>query len=100
MAQYSNEHLTTAQISAYLDKELAADELSLCQAHLQSCQACQDLLTDLRLTSALLHGLPQVEVPRSFALPLKIAVLPRTSDEVARPQTKHRTGKSQHLLGR
>ena len=100
MAQYSNEHLTTTQISAYLDKELAADELSLCQAHLQSCQACQDLLTDLRLTSALLHGLPQVDVPRSFVLPLNIAVLPRTSDEVALSQPRRRTGQRQHLLGR
>jgi predicted anti-sigma-YlaC factor YlaD len=100
VAQYSNEHLTTTQISAYLDKELAGDELSLCSAHLQSCQSCQDLLTDFRLTSSLLRGMPQVNVPRSFVLPLNIAVLPRTPEEVTLPQPARRTGQGQHLLGR
>jgi anti-sigma factor RsiW len=68
--------LTTAQLSAYLDKELSRDEVALCDAHLQSCSQCQAVLDDLRITSALLHRMPQVEVPRSFVLPSNLAVLP------------------------
>ena len=78
MVQHNNEHPTTAQLSAYVDHELAQDELALWDAHVQTCQQCQGALDDLRLTSALLRGMPQVEVPRSFALPLNIAVLPET----------------------
>lgn len=78
MVQHNNAHLTIAQLSAYLDKELAAEELALCEAHVQTCQPCQAALADLRLTSALLNGLPQVEVPRSFTLPTNITVLPET----------------------
>ncbi len=89
MVQHSNEHPTTAQLSAYVDKELASDELALCDAHLQTCARCQSVLADLRLTSALLRKMPQVEVPRSFALPLNMAVLPTApaspSPDRARP---------------
>ncbi len=78
MAQHSNEHLTIVELSAYIDDELASDELVLCAAHIQICQPCQAALADLKLTSALLGGLPQVEVPRSFALPTNLALLPKT----------------------
>ena len=43
--------------------------------HLRACQQCQQALTDLRQTVALLHALPQLEVPRSFALPARIATV-------------------------
>ncbi len=82
MAQYSNEHLTITELSAYLDKELAPEELALCGAHIQSCQPCQAALADLRLTSALLSSMPQVAVPRSFALPTNLVILPETPDVV------------------
>ncbi len=68
MAQHGSEHLTTIQLSAYLDRELPADELALCTAHLGHCQTCQAALADVRLTARLLRGLPEVEVPRSFVL--------------------------------
>ena len=80
MAQHSNEHLTMAQLSAYLDNELTKDELALCDAHLQTCPQCQTVLADLRVTSMLLHRMPQVDVPRSFVLPPHIAVLPAASE--------------------
>lgn len=93
MVQHSNEHPTTAQLSAYVDKELASDELALCDAHLQTCARCQSDLADLRLTSALLRKMPQVEVPRSFALPLNMTVLPAAPDSPAphraRPTRSH-----------
>lgn len=78
MAQYSNEHLTIAELSAYIDEELTPAELALCDAHIQSCQPCQAALADLRLTSALLASMPQVAVPRSFALPTNLVLLPET----------------------
>ncbi|HXR64780.1 MAG TPA: zf-HC2 domain-containing protein [Ktedonobacteraceae bacterium] len=78
MAQQSNEHLTIAELSAYLDEELAPEELALCDAHIQICQPCQAALTDLRLTSALLGSMPQVAVPRSFVLPTNLVLLPET----------------------
>lgn len=78
MAQFSNEHLTITELSAYLDKELAPEELALCDAHIRTCQPCQAALADLRLTSALLSSMPQVAVPRSFALPTNLVALPET----------------------
>lgn len=93
MAQHSNEHLTIAQLSAYVDKELAADELALCDAHLRACQLCQGALADLRLTSALLRGMPREQAPRSFVLPINIAVLPETpaheERQSLRPRSSH-----------
>jgi hypothetical protein len=78
VAQHSNEHLTIVELSAYIDDELASEELALCAAHIQTCQPCLAALADLELTSALLGGLPQVEVPRSFALPTNLVLLPKT----------------------
>ncbi len=85
MVQHNNEHLTIAQLSAYADKELASKELAACDAHLQACQTCRETLADLRLTSALLHGMPQVEVPRSFVLPADLTAWPVKSAQRVRP---------------
>lgn len=85
MAQQSNEHLTITQLSTYRDQELAPDELALCDAHLQTCQHCQETLADIQLTTAMLRRLPQVEVPRSFALPENIAVIAHTPEH-SQPQ--------------
>jgi len=63
------EHPTTEQLSAFLDKQLTPQEQAFFDAHLQSCQRCQQALGDLRLTVALLHAMPQPELPRSFTLP-------------------------------
>ena len=84
MVQHNNEHPTTAQLSAYVDQELTGDELALCTAHLQTCQECQTTLADLHFTSRLLHDMPEVEVPRSFVLPLNISVLPETPAHTTR----------------
>lgn len=70
MAQ--DRHLTTEQLSAYLDKQLSAQEQAAFDVHLQSCQQCQNVLDDLRQTVALLHALPQPVLPRSFVLPAEV----------------------------
>jgi hypothetical protein len=62
-------HPTIEQLSAYLDRQLSPQELSLCDAHLHTCQQCQQTLAELRGTVALLHALPQPTLPRSFTLP-------------------------------
>lgn len=78
MAQHNHEHLTWTQLSAYLDQELPASEMDQCTTHMHTCQSCQAALADLRLTSALVRSMPQVEVPRSFVLPTNLAALPVT----------------------
>jgi putative zinc finger protein len=88
-----------AQLSAYLDQELAPDEITLCATHLHTCQPCQSLLADLRLTTALLHQLPQVEVPRSFVLPTNLVVLPTTPASRA-PQSARQAYRGQSLVKR
>ena len=75
MAQLHDEHLTIEQLSAAFDKQLSPQEQAVFDAHISSCQQCQNILADLRLTGVLLHGLPEEEVPRSFVLPSSISIL-------------------------
>lgn len=79
------EHLTTEQLSAFLDKQLTPPEQAFFDAHLQSCQRCQGVLGELRRTVALLHAMPQPQLPRSFTLPAGISHV-----QVARPQPTRR----------
>ena len=71
MAQ-ENHHLTTEQFSAHLDGQLSDLEQNQLNSHLKTCALCQQELTDLRRTVALLHALPHPALPRSFVLPLDI----------------------------
>jgi len=80
-----DEHLTTEQLSAFLDKQLSPAEWAVFDAHLASCQQCQSRLADLRLTVALVRALPQEEVPRSFVLPSRLA--PVAERPTPRPAT-------------
>ena len=72
VAQQNDKHLTIEQLSAYLDKQLSAEEEAVFRTHLRRCERCQGMLVDLRQTVGILHALPQVEVPRSFVLPAGI----------------------------
>ena len=67
------EHLTTEQLSAFLDEQLTPQEQAFFDAHIQSCQRCQNTLAELRRTVALLHAMPQPQLPRSFTLPASIS---------------------------
>ena len=67
-------HLTTEQLSALLDNQLSPDEAEESyQAHLQTCEQCQQELDELRQTVRLLRALPQPPLPRSFTLPANFA---------------------------
>ena len=76
MAQIHDGHLTTEQLSASFDKQLSPQEQAVFDAHISTCQQCQNKLSDLRLTAVLLHALPEEEVPRSFVLPSSISIVP------------------------
>ncbi len=75
MAQIHDGHLTTGQLSASFDKQLSPQEQAVFDAHISTCQQCQNKLSDLRLTAALLHALPEEEVPRSFVLADNVSIL-------------------------
>jgi hypothetical protein len=87
VAQAQNEHLTTEQLSASFDKQLSPQEQAVFNAHISSCQQCQNRLTDLRLTTALLHSLPVEEVPRSFVIPDNVPILPDRTIQQNAPVT-------------
>lgn len=67
-------HLTTEQLSAFLDQQLSAQEQSLCQTHLTVCDSCQQQLAELQQTVLLVRALPQVPLPRSFVLPIESTI--------------------------
>jgi hypothetical protein len=56
-------HLTTEQLSAFLDGQAEIEE------HLKTCAECRLRLADLQQTVLLLRQLPQPALPRSFVLP-------------------------------
>lgn len=65
-----------ADISAYADGELGRQDGERLERHLESCAACRDELAELRALRSALSDLPEVRVPRSFAL---------TPEQVAEP---------------
>ncbi len=73
MSQY-NSHLTTEQMSAFLDQQLSAQEQSTSQTHLNTCELCQQQLAELQQTVLLLHALPRASLPRSFVLPIESTI--------------------------
>ena len=68
MPKHDDRHLTTTQLSAFIDKQLSEQELEVCNAHLETCQQCQSALAGLKQTVAFLQALPEPALPRSFAL--------------------------------
>ncbi len=88
-------HLTTEQLSAYLDDELSTEEQARCEAHLHTCKRCQQALTTLRETATLLHALPQPSLPRSFLLTENMLSATQSESEVKLP---HVVGSVPHSL--
>ena len=56
------------ELSAYVDGQLDAAAGARLEAHIESCAACRDMLTELRAVRAALAALPRSSAPRSFAL--------------------------------
>lgn len=55
-------------LSVYIDGQVSEAEASRIEAHLVGCQECRWELESLRSTVDLLKGLPELALPRSFAL--------------------------------
>ena len=94
-------HLTTEQLSTWLDQQLTAEEQAYCSAHLGECEQCQDVLDNLQQTVNLLQSLPQIEVPRSFVLPANFKsteIAQSTSNGNRQQQVDHSTAISPHGL--
>jgi anti-sigma factor RsiW len=73
-------------LSPYLDGELEARAAERLEAHLAACEGCRLELRQLRATAAALRELPEVQVPRSFALsPERAAVGRRPLTGAAAP---------------
>ena len=73
-------------LSPYIDRELKARAAERLEAHLAACEACRLELRQLRATAAALRGLPEIQVPRSFALsPERAAVRRRPLTGAAAP---------------
>lgn len=92
MAQHENRHLTTEQLSVFLDKQLSGQEEAEYTAHLHTCQHCSQALADLKQTVALLHALPQPALPRSFALSASQVTQTARSSSAQEPEQRR-----QHL---
>lgn len=60
-----SEHLS-ADLSAYLDEELAPAERALVSAHLDGCRRCAGQLAELRATATLMAALPATRPSRSL----------------------------------
>jgi hypothetical protein len=55
-------------LSEYIDNLLGAEDRGVVESHLEVCEACSNELESLRMTVQLLHRMPSVPVPRSFAI--------------------------------
>lgn len=86
-------HLTTEELSAFLDRRLSPTEQEACKAHLESCQQCQRALASLQQTVSLLRAMPQPIAPRSFTLSPDVTYLQEPAArqvEPTNPATRHR----------
>ena len=56
------------ELSVYVDGQLDAAAGARLEAHIETCAACRDTLTELRALRTALAALPRSVAPRSFAL--------------------------------
>jgi anti-sigma factor RsiW len=67
------------------------------EEHLQRCAQCQEEFTHLRQIITMLHALPRLELPRSFALPASTKVTPLATT-ARRSSTLRSAGRAISLL--
>jgi hypothetical protein len=61
-------HLSDDTLSVLVDEQLSPAELQAARAHLETCARCTEQLAELRALKALLGDLPELDLPRDFAL--------------------------------
>ncbi len=75
-----NDHTRAEElISAYLDKQVSAEEKDFFERHIASCAACREQLEATRSMVAALKAMPAVKAPRSFVLPREMGRQPKRS---------------------
>ena len=75
-----NDHMRAEElISAYLDKQVSAEEQEFFERHIALCAECRAQLEATRSMVAALRAMPVVRAPRSFVLPREMAKQPRRS---------------------
>ena len=55
-------------LSSYVDGQVTSSEAAQVERHLSGCEQCQRDLDNLRATVGLLRALPELDIPRSFAV--------------------------------
>lgn len=65
---FKNRH-PRSDLSAYIDEQLKPKRAAMIEAHLASCLECGARLAELRELRSALGSMPEMSVPRSFALP-------------------------------
>ena len=68
MPWFKRHPVSEADLSAYIDGQLANVRQAQVSAHLESCDACAAYVADLRSLKALVATLPQEQPARSFTL--------------------------------
>jgi anti-sigma factor RsiW len=79
MARQNDHKRAEELISAYLDKQVSAEEKSFFERHIASCAECRAQLEATRSMIAALKAMPAVKAPRSFVLPREMARQPQRS---------------------
>jgi len=71
-----------ADLSAYLDGELAGPQRAAVEAHLANCGACRRVLADLREVAGWVGGLPRAQAPAALVEELRGLALRRQTERV------------------
>jgi anti-sigma factor RsiW len=79
MARQNDHNRAEELISAYLDKQVSAEEREFFERHIASCANCRAQLEATRSMIVALRAMPAVKAPRSFVLPRELAKQPRRS---------------------
>jgi len=69
-------HIDDDLLSAFVDDELAAEEVAHVQSHVVSCVECQARIDEFRTVRDLLRKLPSLTPPREFTLGPRLIVDP------------------------
>ena len=82
-------------LSEYIDNRLSPGEQDVVEHHLKACEACSSELESLQMTVQLLHRVPAVPSPRSFAVtapePGRVSIFGPPSPRWLRPATAFAT---------
>lgn len=61
-------HKVRGMLSEYIDNRLDSEDRVVVERHLEICESCSNELESLQMTVQLLNQVPEMPVPRSFAI--------------------------------